>query len=193
MSNYGIYQIPQFEDDISNIKEFLRIAFNTIFFHRWLGETNFEDCDSSFSNLTYVKIKNENLQKTIENKISLLEKNIVKTKRAQVTLNFYEKKILKYYLYEENSNIWESWKFLFCVKNNDNNDNKENKIRQYLSFILQKLNDKIDFMPNFPIDSKLPEETFPYEIIVNTEMKESDFIAMIKEMNIKNALKDDFI
>ena len=48
-------------------------------------------------------------------------------------------------------------------------------------------------MPNFSIDSKLPEETFPYEIIVNTDMKESDFIAMIKEMNIKNALKDDFI
>ena len=151
MSNYGIYQIPQFEDDIINIKEFLRIAFNTIFFHRWLGETNFEDCDSSFSNLTYVKIKNENLQKTIENKISLLEKNIIKTQHAQVILNFYEKKVKKFFLYDELSNNWESWKFLFILKkeqkkssNNDNeneneNDNdiiKENKIIKYLIFIL---------------------------------------------------------
>ncbi len=208
MSNYGIYQIPQFEDDISNIKEFLRIAFNTIFFHRWLGETNFEDCDSIIPNITYVKIKNENLQKTIESKISLLEKNIIKTQHAQVILNFYEKKVKKFFLYDELSNNWESWKFLFILKkeqkkssNNDNenkneNDNdiiKENKIRKYLSFILQKLNDKIDYMPNFSMDIKLPEETFPFEIIINTEMKENDLISIIKDMNIKNALKDDFI
>ena len=199
MANYGTYQIPHFEDDLPTINEFLRIVLNTIFFHRWIGETNFEDCDSIIPNITYVKIKNENLQKTIESKISLLEKNIIKTQHAQVILNFYEKQVKKFFLYEELSNIWESWTFLFIIKNEQNdysdndNSNKENKIRKYLSFVLQKLNDKIDFMPNFSMETKLPEETFPYEIIVNTEMKESDFIAMIKEMNIKNALKDDFI
>ena len=208
MANYGTYQIPHFEDDLPTINEFLRIVLNTIFFHRWIGETNFEDCDSIFPNITYVKIKNENLQKTIESKISLLEKNIIKTQHAQVILNFYEKKVKKFFLYDELSNNWESWKFLFILKkeqkkssNNDNeneneNDNdiiKENKIRKYLSFILQKLNDKIDYMPNFSMDIKLPEETFPFEIIINTEMKENDLISIIKDMNIKNALKDDFI
>ena len=149
MANYGTYQIPHFEDDLPTINEFLRIVLNTIFFHRWIGETNFEDCDSIFPNITYVKIKNENLQKTIESKISLLEKNIIKTQHAQVILNFYEKKVKKFFLYEELSNIWESWTFLFIIKNEQNdfsdndNSNKENKIRKYLSFVLQKLNDKI--------------------------------------------------
>ena len=260
MANFGDYQIPHFEDDLITINEFLRIVLNTIFFHRWIGETNFEDCDSIIPNITYVKIKNENLQKTIESKISLLEKNIIKTQHAQVILNFYEKKVKKFFLYDELSNNWESWKFLFILKkeqkkssNNDNenenendndiiktqhaqvilnfyekkvkkfflyeelsniweswtflfiikneqndysdndNSNKENKIRKYLSFILQKLNDKIDYMPNFSMDIKLPEETFPFEIIINTEMKENDLISIIKDMNIKNALKDDFI
>jgi hypothetical protein len=199
MANYGTYQIPHFEDDLPTINEFLRIVLNTIFFHRWIGETNFEDCDSIFPNITYVKIKNENLQKTIESKISLLEKNIIKTQHAQVILNFYEKKVKKFFLYEELSNIWESWTFLFIIKNEQNdfsdndNSNKENKIRKYLSFVLQKLNDKIDFMPNFSMETKLPEETFPYEIVINTEMKENDLMSIIKDMNIKNALKDDFI
>ena len=199
MANYGTYQIPHFEDDLPTIKEFLRIVLNAIFFHRWIGETNFEDCDSIIPNITYVKIKNENLQKTIESKISLLEKNIIKTQHAQVILNFYEKKVKKFFLYEELSNIWESWTFLFIIKNEQNdysdndNSNKENKIRKYLSFVLQKLNDKIDFMPNFSMETKLPEETFPYEIVINTEMKENDLMSIIKDMNIKNALKDDFI
>ena len=208
MANFGDYQIPHFEDDLITINEFLRIVLNTIFFYCLIGETNFEDCDSIIPNITYVKIKNENLQKTIESKISLLEKNIIKTQHAQVILNFYEKKVKKFFLYDELSNNWESWKFLFILKkeqkkssNNDNeneneNDNdiiKENKIRKYLSFILQKLNDKIDYMPNFSMDIKLPEETFPFEIIINTEMKENDLISIIKDMNIKNALKDDFI
>ena len=199
MANYGTYQIPHFEDDLPTINEFLRIVLNTIFFHRWIGETNFEDCDSIFPNITYVKIKNENLQKTIESKISLLEKNIIKTQHAQVILNFYEKKVKKFFLYEELSNIWESWTFLFIIKNEQNdysdndNSNKENKIRKYLSFVLQKLNDKIDIMPNFSMETKLPEETFPYEIVINTEMKENDLMSIIKDMNIKNALKDDFI
>ena len=202
MANYGTYQIPHFEDDLPTIKEFLRIVLNTIFFHRWIGETNFEDCDSIFPNITYVKIKNENLQKTIESKISLLEKSIIKTQHAQVILNFYEKKVKKFFLYDEFSNLWESWKFLFIIKKEkkDSSDNdkdkdmeKEISIRNYLSFILQKLNDKIDYMPNFSMDVKLPEETFPFEIIINTEMKENDLISIIKDMNIKNALKDDFI
>ena len=199
MANYGTYQIPHFEDDLPTINEFLRIVLNTIFFHRWIGETNFEDCDSIFPNITYVKIKNENLQKTIESKISLLEKNIIKTQHAQVILNFYEKKVKKFFLYEELSNIWESWTFLFIIKNEQNdysdndNSNKENKIRKYLSFVLQKLNDKIDFMPNFSMETKLPEETFTYEIVINTKMKENDLMSIIKDMNIKNALKDDFI
>ena len=61
MTNYGNYEIPVFvniiiikEDDINTLKEFLRISLHTIFFHRWLGENNFEDVESQFSNISYV-------------------------------------------------------------------------------------------------------------------------------------------
>lgn len=44
------------EDDLNTIKEFLRISLHTIFFHRWLGESNFEDVESQFSNINYVRL-----------------------------------------------------------------------------------------------------------------------------------------
>ena len=95
MANFGNYDIPLFEDDIQTIKEFFRIALNTIVFHRWLGESKFEDTESIFSNITYVKIKHESLQKTIEFNVSQLEKSILKSNRVQVSLKFYQKKIQK--------------------------------------------------------------------------------------------------
>lgn len=195
MANYGNYDIPLFEDDIQTIKEFFRIVLNTIFFHRWLGETKFEDTESIFSNITYVKIKNDNLQKLIENNISLLEKNIIKSNRVQVSLKFYQKKIQKFYIMQELSNLWEKWEFLFAIKKNNDviNTQKENKIREYLCFVLEKLNDKFDFMPDFEIDSQLPEETFPFEININSNISDDDFLSLIKDMSIKSALKEDVI
>lgn len=195
MANYGNYDIPLFEDDLTTIKEFFRIAVYTIFFHRWLGESNYEDIESIFSNITYVKIKNPDLEKVIENNIALIEKNIIKSNKAQVVLNFYQKKIQKYYIMQELENMWESWKFLFVLKKGSDviTNQKENKIREYLCYILEKLNDKFDFMPDFNIDTKLPAETFPYEIIINTNLSDNDLLSLIKEMSIKNALKDDII
>ena len=61
---------------------------------------------------------------------------------------------------------------LFAIKKNTDviNTQKENKIREYLSYILEKLNDKFDFMPDFDVDSQLPEETFPFEININANI-----------------------
>ena len=49
-------------------------------------------------------------------------------------------------------------------------------------------------MPDFNIDnqSELPNETFPYEIKVNT-VSDSIFLSMIKNMSIKNVLNDELI
>ena len=115
MANFGNYDIPLFEDDIQTIKEFFRIALNTIVFHRWLGESKFEDTESIFSNITYVKIKNESLQKTIEFNVSQLEKSILKSNRVQVSLKFYQKKIQKFYIMQELTNLWEKWEFRRCL------------------------------------------------------------------------------
>ena len=35
MANIGNYDIPLFEDDVESIKEFFKIAVNTIIYHRW--------------------------------------------------------------------------------------------------------------------------------------------------------------
>ena len=145
MANFGNYDIPLFEDDIQTIKEFFRIALNTIVFHRWLGESKFEDTESIFSNITYVKSKNEALQKTIEFNVSQLEKSILKSNRVQVSLKFYQKKIQKFYIMQELTNLWEKWECLFAIKKNTDviNTQKENKIREYLSYILEKLKDQM--------------------------------------------------
>lgn len=195
MANFGNYDIPLFEDDIQTIKEFFRIVLNTIIFHRWLGESKFEDTESIFSNITYVKIKNESLQKTIEFNVSQLEKSLLKSNRVQVSLKFYQKKIQKFYIMQELTNLWEKWEFLFAIKKNTDviNTQKENKIREYLSYILEKLNDKFDFMPDFDVDSQLPEETFPFEININANISDDDFLSLIKDMSIKSALKEDVI
>jgi hypothetical protein len=99
---------------------------------------------------------------------------LLKLNKIQIELNFYQKKVQKFYIMQELVNMWESWKFIIVIKkDNDNPFNeihnskqKENKIREYIYFILDKLNDKFDFMPDFNIDEheKLPNETFPFEV-----------------------------
>ena len=176
MANYGKYSIPLLEEDLPTIKEFFRIALNTLFFHRWIGETNFEDSESIIPNITYIKLKNDALQKEIEKNVNLLETKISESKRVEVKVNFYTEKKINWMFREELDKLWESWTFVFLLKNkseneNDNNNNneeedeensKENLIRKYLFIILQKLNDKIDFMPNLNNNNnnnKLEQET----------------------------------
>lgn len=186
MTNFGKYDIPLFEDDLTTIKEYFRIALNTIFFHRWLGQTNYEDAKSIFNNITYIKIPNESFQKTIDSTISQIEKNIHRSKGCLIQINFYQKKVNKFYIIQELENLWESWRFLFTLKQTSEvlTLQKENKIRDFLSFILDKLNDKYDFMPDFDTeDTKLPEETFPYEIIINSNLSEKDLITYPKACN----------
>lgn len=198
MANYGNYDLPFFQDDIPSIKEFLRISLNIIFYHRWLGETNFEDTESSFPNISYIKLNNDALQKIIESKIEEIGKILQKNNKAQVILNFYQKR--ESFLFKtELVGLWESWKFLFEVKKEEdineqkNDSEKENTIRKYIFDIIGKLNDKFDFMPDFNVEdvSKLPKETFPYEIIIKSDLTDSDFINLLKNLSSKVVNKDD--
>jgi hypothetical protein len=121
-------------------------------------------------------LKNKDLDKAIEMHISNVEKNIVKYSKINVIINFYQKKVNKYFIKQELVNLWESWKFYFILKKENtelqlieanNTKQKENKIRDFLYYVLEKINDKFDFMPDFNIEEKdeLPAETFPYEVI----------------------------
>ncbi len=124
-----------------------------------------------------MKLKNSELDTLIENNLSLLEKNLIKFGKIQVVLNFYQKKVQKFYIMQDLVNMWESWKFIFVLKKEsdgqlpelNSSKQKENKIREYIFHILEKMNDKYDFMPDFDLEEtdKLPPETFPFEVFFN--------------------------
>jgi hypothetical protein len=119
-----------------------------------------------------MKLQNSELDKVIESNISQLEKNLVKFSKISLELNFYQKKVSSFYFMQQLTNLWESWKFILVIKNESesnftdlNTKQKENKIRDYIFYILEKLNDKFDFMPDINLDDPdLPKETFPYEV-----------------------------
>jgi hypothetical protein len=97
---------------------------------------------------------------------------------------------------QEYVNLWESWKFYFILKNSEtielgHSKQKENKIREYIYHILEKINDKFDFMPDLNLDEDIPAETFPYEIKINTSTDDSVFLTMIKNIGIKSVLNDE--
>lgn len=92
-------------------------------------------------------MKNTELEKTIESNILNFEKSLLKFSKSQLVLNFYQKKVHKFYVMQELVNMWESWKFFFILKkeNNEqihevNNKQKENKIREYIYHVLEKVN-----------------------------------------------------
>ena len=184
MTNFGKYDIPVFEDDLTTIKEYFRIAVNTIFFHRWLGCPNWVDTKSIFNTITYVKLPNESFQKAIDSALWQLERALRRSKCCLIQVNFYQRKVSRFYIIQELENLWESWRFLFVLNQHSEMliPQKESKIREFLSFILDKLNDKYDFMPDFDLEAaELPEETFPYEIIINSNLSEKDLATYPKE------------
>lgn len=93
-------------------------------------------------------MKNSELEKTIETNISNVEKTLSKSTRIQFVLNFYQKKVQRFYIMEELVNLWETWKFFFILKNENsenqmnelnNTKQKENKIREFIFCVLEKV------------------------------------------------------
>jgi len=67
--------------------------------------------------------------------------------------------------YTKPVNKWETWKFQFIKKDLQkdekitNSKSKETRIREYIFKILNFVNGKYDFMPNFDLDN--PPLSFP--------------------------------
>ena len=193
MSNYGEYTIISNEDEISQIKEIMEISLNIIFFHRFLGSNDYEDVQSNLNKISYVKIKNEKLSHKINDIITQIEnnfKNNFNEYAQQLILSFYNKDEAN----KEGKTPWEIWNFILVLskkKEGANNENKineddnENKIREYIFKIIEKLNDKEDYMPNIDLDNEwLNEETFPYDFKINKIMsKEIIYDHFVKKNN----------
>ena len=193
MSDYAEYTIILYEEDILQIKEIFEISLNIIFFHRYLGNNDYQDVQSKINKISYVKVKNEKLSKDIDKIINQIEKNFENnTQYGQLfSLKFYEKeknkKNLKY--------PWEIWNFILILSRTDDvkdkkvinnkketyedDGNKENKIREYIFKIIEKLNDKENYMPNINLDDKsLNEESFFYDKTIENISTKDDYFSL---------------
>ncbi len=128
---------------------------------------------------------------TLENNLNL-ENNLY---GCQITLNFYEKS-------EKNKNFenpWEKWIFISNLvkgevlkEKNDSNSNsscldKENIIREYIFKIIDKLNDKENYMPKITFDDKnSEEETFSHNFKIDTIETEEEYLALFNNYVKKN-------
>jgi len=195
MSNYGEYAIISNEDEISHIKEIMEISLNIIFFHRFLGNNDYEDVQSEINKISYVKLKNEKLSHEINDIITQIEnnfKNNFNEYAQQLILSFYNKNEAK----KEGKTPWEIWNFILILSKNEevaNNENKineeekENKIREYIFNVIEKLNDKEDYMPNVDLDNKsLNEETFSYDFKINKIMSKEIYFSIFDHFIKKN-------
>ena len=182
----------RFKDDLSTIKEFLKIAINTIIYHRWLNNTNYTEEISNISNLSYMRIKDKSIEQDITNLLNDISKNI-QNRPFQVTLNFYTEKI-SYFFFTKNEGLWETWIFQIEI-NINNSEDKEIKVRNHICDILKELNDK-DFMPNIDLNGfdnidtnnnndLNNDKNFPYEI--KTEFGQESFISILKNFNYSSA------
>ena len=187
MSNFGNHTITIFEDDLYTVKEYLKIALNTVFYHRWLKNNDYTEEESSINNIYYLKINKKSLQEEIKALLKKIENLSKSSNKFQITLNFYTEKVKKYYIYENLEGLWETWNFLVIISDKNSKD-KETKIRRFISYILKELNDEKDFMPN--IDVNLEQFTsnnsdshdksnFPFEINVNTDFEQTSILSII--------------
>jgi len=194
MSNIGNHSLPIFEDNLPTIKEYLKIALNTVFFHRWLNNNNYIEEKSIINNISYIKINDESLQKEINNKLSQIDNYSNNSINLQITLSFFTKINTQFYLFSKNDGLWEKWNFLISISN-DNTPDKEGKIRTYITKLLEELNRGNDFMPDLELDDFGKEDSikdnknefyFPYEIKILKEYEQDSFLKILQNINFKD-------
>ena len=202
MSEIGEYTLILFEDDILELKELLEMSLNIIFFHRNLSNNNYEDTQSKLTNITYVKLTNETLSKEIIKIINDLENNFKNDSQIYgqiLTLSFFEK-------VEKKDNPWEKWNFILVfskkeiakkkdelIVDEENKEfDKENKIREYIFKIIEKLNDKGNYMPSVNLNDKnLENETFLHKYETKKIKNEEEYLSLFN--NYMQKSQDDII
>ena len=196
MANFGSHTIPIFQDDISTVKEYLRIAINVVFYHRWLNNNNNYEEESNISkNITYLKIDDESLEKEIQSLLKQIDGYISYQNKFQITLNFYTKLVTQLYFFQKPEGLWERWNFLVTVSDNNNSPDKESKIRRFISAIIKELNAGKDFMPDIKLNdfekcdnnNNDKNSNFPYEIKLSPEFDQQSMLTIFKNMDIKNS------
>ena len=200
MSNFGKHNIPIFEDNKEIIKEYLKIAFHIIFFHRFLNDGNYyEETSHLIRNISYYKLKNITLEKEIEKLLIEIDNRANNIKKFQITLNFYTEEKYNFFFLLSKEGLWERWNFLVSISDNTQSLDKEIKIRKFISIIIKELNNEKDFMPdlklvelekvnnNFNNKENNKKPYFPIEIKISDEFDQESILSIIQNMNIKDS------
>ena len=196
MANFGNHIIPIFQDDILTVKEYLTIAINVIFYHRWLNNNNYIEEQSNINkNISYIKIKDDSLDKEINNLLNQIDNYFPNKNKFQITLNFYSRLVPQLLFFNKLEGLWEKWNFLIKISDNNSTD-KESKIRKFISTIIKELNSGKDFMPDIElndfenmnnINNKGKNSNFPFEIKISNEFDQQSMLSIFKNMDIKNS------
>ena len=195
MSNIGMHTMGIFEDDLLTVKECLKIALYTIFYHRWLNNNNYTDEESNITNISYKKINNDLLEKEINDLFQKIDNYSKSNQKLQITLSFYTTN-RSFFFYSKNEGLWEKWNFLIIISNKEPSD-RESKVRDYLFKIIKELNTEKDFMPDLELDNfenindnninNNNDFNFPFEIIVNPEFDQESILSILKNLNVKES------
>ena len=147
MSNFDNHIVGIFQDDLETVKEFLKIAINTIIFNRWLTNKNYVCEKSAIKDISYMKIEDASVEKDIENILYNLSYYSTSCQKFQINLEFYTKNICKSIKEIYCKNIYAGVKNLHKSIQNDIVKFAKNECQDFLEldFInLIKTNFKID-------------------------------------------------
>ena len=198
MSHFDTHVIGIFQDDIETVKEFLKIAFNTIFFNRLLNNNNYICESSAIKNISYMKIEDDSLQKDIGNKIDEISSLSKYYQKFQINLEFYTPYQGGFFgFFKKKGNCWEQWNILVIITDKGSQD-KENNMRKFISMILNEINTNKDFMPDINLENfenisdmenkkeNNDNSNFPYDITIKTEFEQTSMIKLFKENSFDN-------
>ena len=173
MSNFDSHSIGIFKDDLLTVKEFVKVAINTIIFNRWIINNNYICESSAINNISYMKIKDDNLQNSIKRLLDNMSNLSKSDKNFQIDLEFYTQNQSYFWGLIQSKVYWQKWNILVQISD-EGSHNKEKNMREFLAKILKELNTDKDFMPDIKLENfKDIEENkndenkdfnFPYEL-----------------------------
>ena len=197
MSNFDNHIIGFFQDDLETVKEFLKIAINTIFFNRWITNNNYICETSEIKDISYMKIEDNSLQTEIGNilyKITNYSKN---NQKFQINIEFYSHNQGGLFGFFQKKEVWEKWHILVIVSDKSVKD-KETYMRKFITKILNEINIGKDFMPDIKlkefeniIDGNNKKDNpdnfnFPYTIDIIKEFEQDSVIKIFKDNPFDN-------
>ena len=194
MSNYEDHVIGLYQDDIDSVKEFLKIAINTIFFHRWINNKNYNCESSAIKDISFMKIKDNTLDEKIGKILDQLSYDSKTYNKFQMIIEFYKYNQGGFLGWFQKKTLWERWNILIIIKEEGSTD-KEDNMRRLITMILQNLNNNIDFMPEIELEGfenmdmddndkgNKNDSDFPFELKLVKHFEQASYIKLFETKN----------